>query len=154
MRSSLAAYDEALFDYEDIRADSWMMAVQSGMSNITANNPNPSVADITTPGPDNYTPQSLGPTFGGAFTIPVCYYVGNKAPKTVVPNRNRSPPPVHDRPKQWYPCWCGPVGGPNGQGSETDGFRNATGLANFDAYNKWCNGGQNEDGGLYHAMGV
>lgn len=117
MLSSIAAYDEAGFHYEDIRALSWMSAMMLNSS---------------------VTPQTLGVRFDGAFTIPVCY---NRMVKS-----DDTSPPVNERTKQMYPCLCGADPTSNLQGNETQEFRNATGLANLKQFTDWCSKDMNREG--------
>ena len=117
MRSSLAAYDEAGFNYDEVRGINWMAAIAENAT---------------------LQPQDLGAFFGGTFTLPVCFR------RVVGPKDN--PPPVHNRPLQVYPCMCGADPGPQLKGNETDAFRNASNLVNLKQYKEWCSKDLNRDG--------
>lgn len=117
MLSSIAAYDEAGFHYEETRSTSWMYAMTT---NATMN------------------PADQGVHFGGVFTIPVCF---NR-----MVNSGDAPPPVDNRVKQMYPCLCGAGATSNLQGNETQEFRNATGLADLKQYTEWCSKDLNREG--------
>ena len=113
MNSSLAAYDLAGFNYEAIRPDDWMLALHQSQDA-----PN--------------QPQNLGVRFRGVFTLPLCYN------RPMPSSKAMTPPPVHNRPKQTYPCSCGADPGGDLQGNETASFREVSGLGGFGKYMDWC----------------
>ncbi|KAI9847920.1 MAG: hypothetical protein M1837_001437 [Sclerophora amabilis] len=71
-------------------------------------------------------PILSGPSFEGTFTIPVCIATGLM---TAV---------VNDRIANNYPCECGGDVMEGNRGNETEAFRAATGLKDFEPYMKWC----------------